>query len=285
MNRIATLSHLALLSLAGVLACAASGIVQAETEIEPGYQLRAIQADQAGPQIVRAGEAFALEFSGVWRDSCVPRMLALEGTGHRRILSLEAAAPGSPCLTVLTPFEQRLEGLRIDEADAGLVEIALIAGGKDWLATHELVVQGAAVDAPVHSAYNVQGAWYSPRHSGSGLTLLQTRAGEADSLVGMWMNFDSFGAPRWYLLANAAWTSPTRVEGVVYLLSGQPFACTLQFPNPDCDFAAVANEEVSEAGDFTIDFDDDGAATLQFSQLGANGQPVLALPIEIRSLR
>jgi hypothetical protein len=60
---------------------------------------------------------------------------------------------------------------------------------------------------------NAQGAWYSPRHSGSGLTLLHTRSAGADSLVGMWMNFDSFGAPRWYLLANAAWTSPMRVEG------------------------------------------------------------------------
>jgi hypothetical protein len=285
MNRIVALSPLAWLSLAGLLAWSISGTVQAESEIEPGYQLRAVQADQAGPLIVRAGESFVLQFSGVWRDSCVPRMQALEGTGYRRILRLEVAEPGRACLTALTPFEQRLEGLRFEESEAGIVEIALIAGGKDWLATHELVVQSAASEAPVFSALNAQGAWYSPRHSGSGLTLLHTRTEGADSLVGMWMNFDSFGAPRWYLLANAAWTSPTRVEGVVYRLSGQPYACTAQFPNPDCDLAAVARENVSETGGFAIDFDDDGAASLQFSQRGADGQPVLALPIEMRSIR
>jgi hypothetical protein len=285
MNRRATPFHLAVLSLAGVLASSPSKVVQAESEIEPGYQLRAVQADQAGPRIVRAGEAFALVFSGIWRDSCVPRMQALEGTGYRRVLRLEVAEPGRACLTALTPFEQRIEGLRFEESEAGIVEIALIAGGKDWLATQELVVQSAVPDAPVFSALNAQGAWYSPRHSGSGLTLLHTRTEGADSLVGMWMNFDSFGAPRWYLLANAVWTSPKRVEGVVYRLSGQPYACTAQFPNPDCDFAAVAREDVTEAGGFAIDFDEDGAASLQFSQRGVDGQPVLALPIEMRSIR
>lgn len=285
MNRIVALSPLAWLSLAGLLAWSLSATVQAESEIEPGYQIRAVQADQTGPLIVRAGETFVLQFSGVWRDSCVPRMLALEGTGHRRILQLEVAEPGRACLTVLTPFEQRLEGLRFEESEAGIVEIALVAGGKDWLATHELVVQGAAPDAPVYSASSAQGAWYSPRHSGSGLTLLHTRAAGKDSLVGMWMNFDSVGAPRWYLLASAIWVSPLRVEGVVYRLRGQPYPCTLQFPNPDCDFAAVAREEASEAGAFAIDFEDDSAARLQFSQRGSDAQPVLAHPIEIRRLQ
>lgn len=284
MNRISVL-HTVVLAFAAMLALAGTDTARAEAEV--GYRLRAVQADQPAPLVVRAGETFALEFSGVWRDSCVPHMLGLEGEGHRRVLSLRPLSPGQACARVLTPFELRLEGLRFPAGFAGVVEIALITDDKEWLSTFDLVVQSADVDAPSYSAFDVQGAWYSPSHSGSGLTLLHSRAGEADSLVGMWMNFDGRGASRWYMLAETLWVTPTRAEGVVYRLSGRPFACTAQFPNPDCDLAAVPSEDISAIGEFEIDFgeDDDGRARLQFSQPDADGRPVLAMPIELHRLR
>jgi len=283
MNRMPAFTCSLLIVLSSLLALVAAGEVRADAKAD--FELRVLQADQAAPRVVRAGEPFTLVFSGVWLDSCVPRLLGFEGEAHRRVLVLEARPITQACAAVLTPFEQRIEDLSFPADFAGIVEIALVAGGTEWLSTFDLTVQGSGQDAPAFSAFNVEGAWYSPRFSGSGLTLVHSRAGEADSLVGMWMNFDSAGAPRWYLLANSAWVTPTRVEGVVYRLTGQPYACTLQYPNPDCELAAVTREQVDEAGEFAIDFVDGAAARLQFSQLGADGQPVLATPIEIRSLR
>lgn len=258
----------------------------AQADQEIGYQLRVVPSDPQYPLRVRAGQTVALELTGVWPDSCVPRIIGLEGTGHRRVLRLTGRTPEQACARVLTPFEQRLEDVRFEDREAGIVEIALIVDGEGWLDVQNLVVESNDAQAAVYSAFDVQGAWYSPAHSGSGLTLLHTRKGSTDSLVGMWMNFDSAGAPRWYLLANAVWVAPERVEGIVYQLNGAPFACTAQMPNPDCQFAAVRQQSARQEGLFSIKFEDATQAVLEFSQRAEEGQPpVFARPIELQSMR
>ena len=88
MNRMPAFTCSLLIVLSSLLALAAAGEVRAEVKAD--FELRAVQADQAAPRVVRAGEAFTLVFSGVWLDSCVPRLLGFEGEGHRRVLVLEA---------------------------------------------------------------------------------------------------------------------------------------------------------------------------------------------------
>lgn len=284
MYRNPTLPILTACAMAVLMVFGAVNPAQADQEI--GHQLKAVPSDPQHPLRVRAGQTFALELSGVWPHSCVPRMIGLEGTGHRRVLRLTGTAPEQACARVLTPFEHRLEDLRFEDREAGIIEIALIVDGEGWLDVQTLVVESNEEPAAVYSGFDVQGAWYSPAHSGSGLTLLHTRNSDTDTLVGMWMNFDGAGAPRWYLLANAVWVAPERVEGMVYQLNGEPFACTAQTPNPDCQFAAVRQRAARQEGLFSIKFENATQAVLEFSQRAGEGQPpVSARPIELQSMR
>ena len=259
--------------LFSLFACVAGGPATAQASAETDLQrfaLGRMGSDPAEANVVRVGETVELEFSGVWRDGCVPVVLGLQGEGRSRVLRLRTERQNF-CTQVMTPFALRLPPLRLEATDAGLIRVAVIADDIDWLATLELRVIGAEDATAEALSLDVGGLWYSPERSGSGLNLVQAEAGD---LSGLWFNFSPDGAPSWFLLADAEWTSPRRVEGEVYRLQAAPFGCTLQMPNPDCELGATATASRQRVAGFSLEFDTAGAAHLRFNQPGSSGQPV-----------
>jgi hypothetical protein len=262
----------------------------ARADQQGGFQLRSLSADPGTPQVLRAGEPVVLEFSGHWRDSCVPALVALEGIGRQRVLRLAPPLQERGCAAVLTPFTHRLEALRFDEDSIGVVKVVVVEADAGWVSAHELVVLSADPnpdpEAASTGAFDVDGAWYDPQRSGSGLLLQHRRSGELETLTGAWFNFSPSGEPRWHLLASARWLTPQRVEGLVYRVSGQPFGCTAQSPNPDCEFGPAEGAEIAAVGLFAISFESADRAVLSFKQ---PGNPTLnwvpGRPIPLRKLQ
>jgi hypothetical protein len=240
----------------------------AQANAADGFQLRSLSAEPGTPQVLRAGVPVVLEFSGVWRDSCVPTVLALEGTGRQRVLRLAPRPSGSGCAAVLTPFARRLEPLRFADDSIGVVKVVVVEANAGWVSAHELVVLSANPAATPISAFNVDGSWFDPTRSGSGLLLQHRRAGAQESLSGIWFNFTPSGDSRWHVLGAARWVTPSRVEGLVYRASGQPYGCTAESPNPDCVFTPAASAEVDTVGLFSIEFEGADRAELRFSLPG-----------------
>ena len=254
-----------LLSALSLLLVAAA---PAQANDTAGFQLRSLSAEPGTPQVLSAGAPVVLEFSGVWRDSCVPTVLTLEGSGRQRVLRLAPPPSGSGCAAVLTPFARRLEPLRFDEDSIGVVKVVVVEANAGWVSAHELVVLSANPAATPTSAFDVDGSWYDPARNGSGLLLQHRRAGAQESLSGIWFNFTPVGDSRWHLLGAARWVSPSRVEGLVYRANGQPYGCTAESPNPDCVFTPAADAEIVTVGLFTLEFDGAERAELRFSLPG-----------------
>jgi hypothetical protein len=133
------------------------------------------------------------------------------------------------------------------------------------------VVQSAqpGPETPSVAAFDVGGSWYDPARAGSGLLLQHRRSGSQDTVVGGWFTFTPGGAPRWHLLVAERWASPLSVAGLVYKASGQPFVCTAQFPNPDCEFAPAERSDLAAVGVFTLTFESADRAVLLFRQPGS----------------
>lgn len=230
---------------------------------------------------LRAGSELRLTLSGTWRDACLPDVVGWAGTGNRRLLKL-SGNPGQLCAQVLTDFELELPPLTVE--DGQQLRVAVIDANEQWLSEHTLALQPAAATGARVGSFDVNGAWYVPERAGSGLLLNHERGLESERIFGAWFNFDMDGSTRWYLLDGASWTTPTRLEGTAYLAAAAPYVCTTQFPNPDCDFAAVRSSRVQPAGRFVIDFADGDAGVLRFTQPGDGGQPVPTQPIPLSRL-
>jgi hypothetical protein len=71
----------------------------------------------------------------------------------------------------------------------------------------------------------------------------------------------------------------------VYRASGQPFGCTAQSPNPDCDFSPAPSADVAPVGIFWLSIEDEESAELRFA---LPGNPtlnwILGHPIPLRKL-
>jgi hypothetical protein len=238
-------------------------------------------APQNPDATLRAGSELRLKLSGDWRDACLPGVVGWTGTGNRRLLKL-SGNPGQICAQVLTPFELVLPPLTVE--DGQQLRVAVIDASEQWISEHTLSLQPAATDAAKVGSFDVNGAWYVPERSGSGLLLNHERGLESERIFGAWFNFDMDGRTRWYLLDGASWTTPTRLEGSAYLAAATPYACTTQFPNPDCDFAAVRSSRVTSAGRFVIDFSNGDRGVLRFTQTGEGGQQVPTQPIPLSRL-
>jgi hypothetical protein len=87
-------------------------------------------------------------------------------------------------------------------------------------------------------------------------------------VVGGWFHFAPNGETRWHLLVAERWDTPTRLVGRVYRASGQPFGCTAQSPNPDCDFSPAEGADVAPVGIFALSFESADSAQLTFSLPG-----------------
>lgn len=256
-------------------------------ELSDGFQLRAVSSPPDTPNVVRAGETVVLEYSGVWHDGCVPEVVTLEGTDRQRVLRLAPLPRDLVCTTANTPFTRQLEALRFDEDDVGVIKVVVVRDGAGWVSEHELVVLSAepGPETPSFGAYDVGGSWYDPARSGSGLLLQHRREGTQDAVIGGWFHFTPSGETRWHLLVASRWESPTRLVGSVYRASGQPFGCTAQSPNPDCDFSPAPGADVAPVGIFWLSFESEESAELRFA---LPGNPtlnwILGHPIPLRKL-
>lgn len=255
-------------------------------DLPDGFQLRAVPSPPDTPNVVRAGETVVLEYSGVWGESCVPEVLGLEGSGHQRVLRLAPRPPGLFCGQARTPFTRSLQA-RFEEHDLGVIKVVVVRDGAGWVSEHELVVLSATPgpETPSFGAFDVGGSWYDPARSGSGLLLQHRREGTQDAVIGGWFHFTPSGETRWHLLVASRWESPTRLVGSVYRASGQPFGCTAQSPNPDCDFSPAPGADVAPVGIFWLSIEDEESAELRFA---LPGNPtlnwILGHPIPLRKL-
>ncbi|MCU0755600.1 MAG: hypothetical protein MUE46_10845 [Xanthomonadales bacterium] len=230
---------------------------------------------------LRVGNEMRLKLSGTWRDACLPGVVGWTGTGNRRVLKL-SGNPNQFCAQVLTDFELVLPPLTVD--DGQQLRVAVIDASEQWLSEHTLALQPAGNTTVRVGQFDVNGAWYVPERSGSGLLLNHERSVESERIFGVWFNFDMDGRSRWYLLDGASWSTPTRLEGIAYVTAATPYACTTQFPNPDCDFAAVRASRIEPAGRFVIDFADGKEGVMRFTQSDEGGQAVPTQPIPLSRL-
>jgi hypothetical protein len=274
---------------------------------------------------IPAGEPVTLRISGVWRDGCIPNVVGFESSETGRLLNLlwdRRLRVG--CIAALTPFSRDIENVRFDAAEIGVLPVNVVnthypsSAGLPVDALRErltvLPPVGLAIQAPsaqrvahwptarqppaglyaVTPLQDIGGGWYSPEHSGSGLMLDHRRrpagAPKQDELWGTWANFDSDGKTQWHLLAETYWQTPTRAIGKVYRAEGEAQACTLQFPNPACHFAARSARRVDPVGIFQLDvlgpdelvltIDDSGTTLL----LGMMQPPVEGYRVSLRRL-
>jgi hypothetical protein len=92
------------------------------------------------------------------------------------------------------------------------------------------------------------------------------------------------------VFSETYWASPTRLLGRVLRAEAEAVACTAQFPNPECNFAARAAREVRILGVFeitmhgpdelTLTIDDSGTPLL----LGMSQPPVQGYSVRLRRL-
>lgn len=275
---------------------------------------------------IPAGETVTLRISGVWRDSCTPSVLGFVRSGEGRLLNLFwNRSTFRFCYSALTPFTRDIENVRFDENEIGALPITVVnthdgvaapdgstvtpVQGLTVLPPIELAIQAPADRQvahwptarqppaglfPVTAQYDLSGAWYTPEHSGTGLLLQHTRraAGSStiDSLWGSWSNFATDGRSQWHVFSETYWASPTRLLGRVLRAEADAVACTAQFPNPECNFAARAAREVRILGVFeitvhgpdelTLTIDDSGTPLL----LGMTQPPVQGYSVRLRRL-
>lgn len=275
---------------------------------------------------IPAGETVTLRISGVWRDSCTPNVLGFERSGEGRLLNLFWNRSAFIfCYSALTPFTRDIQNVRFDETEIGALTVSVVnthdalaapdgstvtpVQGLTVLPPLEIAIQ-APVDRqvaqwpaarqppagrfPVSAQYDLSGAWYSPQHSGSGLLLQHERraAGSTaiDSLWGSWSNFAIDGSSQWHVFSETYWATPTRLLGRVLRAEAESVACTTQFPNPECAFAARAARAVQVVGIFeitvhgpdelTLTIDDSGTPLVS----GATQPPLQGYSVRLRRL-
>lgn len=260
--------------LCGLAACSLPATAQTVA-----YDLRL----RTVPEIAVAGEPVSVILEASWND-CLPVGVSFSGTGQRRIISLESSA-STVCPAVIQPISVPLNDIVFDEQDAGTIEIAIVYSTGELLGLASLAVQSADPMAPSTSIYDVNGTWFSPESSGSGLVLVHDKSGERDGVVGGWANFRPDGSARWYALEGSGWVSPSTLAGTVYQAMTDAFSCEPADPTPACDFDPRSATELVALGTFSIEFQSADQATLVMSQTDSSGQPMDADPVELIRLR
>ncbi|HET9653261.1 MAG TPA: hypothetical protein VFP36_13760 [Usitatibacter sp.] len=120
--------------------------------------------------------------------------------------------------------------------------------------------------------------WYNSAESGWGLSFAQHR--ETNQVFAVWYTYDprepdAAGQfkPLWIVMPGGTWTSPTRITGAVYVLTGSPV--TQQW--------VPANLKLDPVGTFTIAFNDSASGTFTYDirppASAASGSPAFNLPV------
>ena len=261
--------------LCGLAGCSLSATAQF---VDDDFRIRTV------PEIAVAGEPVRVILEGTWA-TCLPVGVRFSGTGQRRIIALQAPPDGTICAAVIQPISAQLGDVLFDERDAGTIAIAIVYSTGELLGLASLAVQSADPMAPSTSTYDVNGTWYSPESSGSGLVLVHDKSGERDGVVGGWANFRPDGSARWYALEGSGWVSPSTLAGTVYQAMADAFSCEPGGPTPACDFDPRSATELVALGTFSIEFQSADQATLVMSQADSSGQPRDAEPVELIRLR
>lgn len=275
---------------------------------------------------IPAGEPVTLRVSGVWHNACTPSVIGFEPSGRGRVLNLLWNRTSfAYCRPEATDFSRDIPGVRFEASEIGVLPITVVnthgglptpgggsvipVEGMTVLPPFELVVQAPLQQQigvwptarqppeglfPITARYELSGAWYAPQHPGSGLLLNheRRRAGTQtiDQLWGSWSNFSTDGRPQWHVLSETYWATPTRLLGWVLRAEAEPSACTAQFPNPECSFAARSANTIDIVGIFEINvlgpdrlsltIDDSGTPLL----LGFVQPPVQGYRVELQRL-
>ncbi len=119
--------------------------------------------------------------------------------------------------------------------------------------------------------------WYDTAESGWGLSFTQHRV--SNQVYAVWYTYDprqpdASGqfAPLWIVMPGGTWTSPTRISGPVFVLTGTPVQQAW----------VGSNLELDSVGTFTISFNDSGSGTFTYDihapSSAASGSPAFDLP-------
>ncbi len=311
------------MSVLGV--CAALVFGHAHAEETGRIEIQRVLPNGQLSRVIPADEPVTLRISGIWPDGCTPDVAGFERSGSGRLLNLLwDRRLRVACIAAATPFSRDIEEVRFDAAEIGVLPVNVVnthypsnaglptdALGERLtvLPSIELAIQAAPSRQVAHwptarqppagryaltPVQSISGGWYSPQHSGSGLTLDHRRrpagSSKQDELWGTWANFGLDGKTQWHLLAETYWQTPTRALGRVYRAEAEARVCTAQFPNPACHFAARSARRVDPVGIFQLDvlgpdellltIDDSGTPLL----LGMMQPPVEGYRVSLRRL-
>lgn len=134
-----------------------------------------------------------------------------------------------------------------------------------------LVYEIPALQAPGNVAdipTMVQGLWWSPAESGTGLILDRNERG---ATFAAWLTYDENGESTWFAMTNGQPANGGGVDGTAYAMRGQPFS------RPDLG-TAIAAEAV---GRFQLRFTSDSAGEFSYQVNGRSGRmPIQRLEVK-----
>jgi hypothetical protein len=235
--------------------------------------------------------ATRLSITGFWRDTCTPVDANVEfstpvsNSGDvSRLPSLLRVILRLPqtfqaCLPAPTRYTLELNAVQFPVGGDYRVELVASFGSP---ATENIrgsrnVRVATAIEAI--GQHSLQGAWFEPQSSGSGLMLTQLRTARRDVVFGTWHNYRSDSSASWVALQGGGWETPTRYRGDVYTLQSQPYGicaaigCGIVLPPYPAD-------RMTLIGRYRIDMQGSSRADLVFEALA--GQP--AAPLRVIAL-
>ncbi|MGQ0799643.1 MAG: hypothetical protein ACT4NL_05985 [Pseudomarimonas sp.] len=135
--------------------------------------------------------------------------------------------------------------------------------------TREVAVQGRVFSGEIgaFARFSVNGAWYAPEFSGSGLMMTHRREPRSESTVGAWFNFDGDGDARWYSLQGGRWISSTLLSGTIYKSRGSFQDCASTPDDTDCPESLRVRpaRQTERLGSYEFEMIDDRNAILRFA--------------------
>jgi hypothetical protein len=104
--------------------------------------------------------------------------------------------------------------------------------------------------------------WGGTSQNGWGITIMQQGA----TLFPIWYTYGSNGMPMWYVMPSGSWTSSTTYSGALYRTTGSPWIGATYDPT---------KLDAINVGTFSVTFNVDGTATLNYTADGHSGTAAL----------
>jgi hypothetical protein len=105
---------------------------------------------------------------------------------------------------------------------------------------------------------DVSGLWWGGfAQNGWGISVLQ----QYDKLFSVWYTYDAANKPRWFVMPDGRWSSPTTWEGRIYRVQGSPWLGAAY---------DASKLKLTDVGAFTMNFAAQGA-TFSYSVDGRSG--------------